>query len=99
MMYYNGTPTFRIWVIGTHRVLGVQEIRLGDDPERPLAPEDVLGKVGFMEYEIYADFEVCPLSVEKPRAMQMVCIEAAKHVVIAPYEGARIKHASTAQTK
>jgi hypothetical protein len=98
-MYYNGTPTFRIWVVGTHRLLGVQEIEYGDDPERPLAPEDVLGMVGFMEHEIYADFDVCPLSVEKPGAMQMVCVAAAKHVVKAPYGDMRTKHTNTAQTR
>jgi hypothetical protein len=80
-MYYNGTPTFRIWIVGTKRLLGVYEIEVGDNPERPLMPESIWGLVGMMDHEVYADFEVCPLTEEEPHAMQMVCIESAQHVV------------------
>jgi hypothetical protein len=99
-MYYNGTPTFRIWVIGTKRLLGVKEVEVSEeDFEHPLMPEKLWGSVGTMEYEVYGDFEVCPLSEQEPHAMQMVCIESAKHVVAVPYGGARIKHSKPAQTK
>jgi hypothetical protein len=27
LMYYNGTPSFRVWVVGTNRVLGVHQVR------------------------------------------------------------------------
>jgi hypothetical protein len=47
-------------------------------------PENIWSSVGMMDHEIYADFEGCPLSQEKPGAMQVVCIESAKNVVGAP---------------
>jgi len=52
-----------------------------------------------MDHEIYADFEVCPLSQEKPGAMQVVCIESAKNLVEAPYGGARTKLSNPSQSK
>ena len=32
--------------------------------------------------DIYGDFEVCPLSREKPGEMQFVCIESASNLVV-----------------
>jgi hypothetical protein len=91
LMFYNGTPSFRIWIVGTNRLLGVHEIEFGDNSERPLMPERIVGLAG-MEHEVYADFDVCPLTKQEPRTMQMVCVASARHVVTAPYGGARIKH-------
>lgn len=99
LMYYNGTPSFRVWVIGTNRLLGVREIEVADNPEYPLMPETIWASVGMMDHEVYADFEVCPFTEQKPGAMQMVCIESAKNVVEAPYDGARIKDAEPSQSK
>jgi len=99
LMAYNGTPSFRIWIVGTKRLLGVFEIEIGDNPERPLMPERIGDLTGFMDHEVYADFEVCPLTEEKPHAMQMVCVESARHVVTAPYGGARIRHAKSQPSK
>lgn len=97
-MYYNGTPTFRIWIVGTKRLLGVFEIEI-DNSEVPLMPERIAGLAGFMDHEVYADFEVCPISEEKPHAMQMVCVESARRVVTTPYNGARIRHAKSQSPK
>jgi len=99
LKYYNGTPSFRVWVVGTNRVLGVHEVEVGDNPEYPLMPEKIWSSVGMMDHEIYADFEVCPLSQEKPGAMQVVCIESAKNLVEAPYGGARTKLSNPSQSK
>ena len=30
---------------------------------------------------VYANFQVCPLTKEGPGAMQLVCVESARHVV------------------
>jgi hypothetical protein len=88
-MYYNGTPSFRIWVIGTNRLLGVHEIEYGDNPERPLMPVQLGQQMGGDKYELYGDFEVCPLTKERAGWMQMVCVESASHVVQQPYGGFR----------
>lgn len=74
---YNGTPSPRIWRIGTKRVLGVDETA----HEEMAMPDDLARKLNF-ELDIYGDFEVCPLTKEKPGVMQIVCIESASHVVI-----------------
>ena len=87
LMFYNGTPSFRIWVVGTHRLLGVQEIKYNDNPERPLMPESIWKKTGGDEYELYADFDVCPLTTQRPGWMQMVCVESAQHVVSRTSDG------------
>lgn len=71
---YNGNPTFRIWPIGTHRLLGVI-----DDEERLSVPVRIRRLIGF-ERDIFADFIVCPLSHARPGHMQFVCVEAAGHV-------------------
>ena len=33
LMAYNGTPTFRIWVVGTKRLLGVHQTQSSDDTQ------------------------------------------------------------------
>ena len=74
---WNGTPTFRIARLGTSRVLGIEgepyDPWLPDSVRRALGP-DATGK------RINADFEVCPLTKEKPGHMQMVCVIGASHV-------------------
>src|SRR4051794_9243734 len=68
---YNGTPTFRIWPIGSKRLLGVTGAHPG---ETPIMPAD-LG-VSF-DHDLMAGFEVCPFSRERAGVMQRVCIERA----------------------
>lgn len=68
---YNGNPTYRIWKIGTQRILGVTGAHPG---EAPILPDGVA--CGF-DCDIYADFEVCPFTREKPGVMQRVCVESA----------------------
>jgi hypothetical protein len=85
--FYNGTPAFRIWKIGSHRLLGVYSGPSVDredslDNESPEFPLSVDEKFKPFENRIFADFEVCPLEPEQPGEMQAVCIEAAKNIVI-----------------
>ena len=71
---YNGNPTFRIWRIGSSRLLGVTGAHPGKEPILP----DGLA-CGF-DCDVFADFEVCPFSEEKAGVMQRVCVESAANV-------------------
>ena len=75
----NGAPTFRIWVVGTRRILGVH----GDDAEagRPTGyPACLVPHIGF-DKNLYADFTVCPVAPDRPGRMRPVCIESASNLV------------------
>lgn len=71
---WNGTPSLRMWRIGTNRILGVTT---------ETTPENVSRLWGSdpFETEIYGDFEVCPFTKDKAGAMQMVCIESASRLL------------------
>jgi hypothetical protein len=74
----NGTPSLRISIIGTKRILGVIP---AENEIIPLALREHLrfGKA------IYGDYTVCPFAESKPGHMQMVCIEVAKNLVVESY--------------
>jgi hypothetical protein len=87
----NGTPTFRLWKVGTKRVLGIYSgpsvDRWGLDSERPELPANIERQLAHSENpvfpdRIFADFEICPLEPEKEGVMQAVCIESAKNIVM-----------------
>lgn len=72
---YNGNPVYRIWRIGTDRMLGLAGAHIGD-PE--IMPRDL----GCGPHcDVYADFLVCPFTKSKPGVMQRVCIEGASKIV------------------
>ncbi|MDR3699855.1 MAG: hypothetical protein P4L56_09495 [Candidatus Sulfopaludibacter sp.] len=73
---YNGNPTFRIWPLGTTRLLGVTGAQPG---EVPIMPKDLA--CGF-DCDVFADFEVCPFSESKRGVMQRTCIESAGNRVV-----------------
>jgi hypothetical protein len=85
----NGTPEYRIWKVGTKRMLGiysgpsVYRGQLSPDNEDPEFPADVEKiwklKVGS---PLYGDFEVCPLTPERTGFMQFVCVESAKKLFV-----------------
>jgi hypothetical protein len=77
---YNGNPAFRIWRIGTKRVLGVSDQRFAL-PEYRNIPEE-LAKQLDGENEILGDFLVCPFTRSRPGEMQLVCIESARNVAV-----------------
>jgi len=84
----NGAPAFRLWKIGTHRLLGIRSgpsvDLFGLDSERPEFPPNVEKVLKTDQWKrIYADFEVCPLEKERAGEMQAACIESAKNIVIA----------------
>ena len=87
LSFYNGTPAFRLWKIGTRRILGIYsgpdaEKRDELDNEHPELPADVRRVFKPLENQIFADFEVCPLEPEVPGNMQAACIESARNIVI-----------------
>lgn len=93
----NGNPSYRLWKIGTHRLMGIysgpaafngraqSEYALDNEgPQLPSNVEDALWKSvrGPWPNIIYAYFEVCPLNKEKPETMQAACIESAKNIAV-----------------
>jgi hypothetical protein len=84
---YNGTPTMRLWKIGTKRILAIHSgpgFKMGDDHENsePDMPENVERALKLFQNVVFADFEICPLEPEHPGVMQRVCIESAKNIVV-----------------
>jgi len=71
--YWNGAPSARIWIIGTHRVLGLpcEDFDL---------PKNLRGHLHDFDDEISANFAVCPLSKYRKSGMQMVCVQSASDV-------------------
>ena len=76
-------PSVRIWIVGTHRVLGVA------DAQGDVAGDEVLS--GTLNREMFAlppcskaawgDFTVCPLTPSRPGVMQRVCLVDAKKLL------------------
>ncbi len=90
LLQANGTPSMRLWRIGTNRILGVysslaryqsEQAGHSEDSEAPELPANVhLGD--FHDFiEVYGDFAVCPLKPSIPGHMQPVCIESATNLV------------------
>jgi hypothetical protein len=83
---YNGNPTMRIWIVGTHRMLGVhgrtwQETENGED--LPANVYEYMGANAFgfgpngFPARVYGAFRICPLNRERPGHMQTVCVDRA----------------------
>ncbi|HUY82289.1 MAG TPA: hypothetical protein VMU92_11250 [Acidobacteriaceae bacterium] len=91
LKFWEGTPSLRLWKIGTERILGIYsgpETYPGDlngDNEHPELPANVKAKLKPFDNALDAAFEVCPLEPEKPKTMQAACIEAAKHIVVVSF--------------
>ncbi len=84
---YNGNPTFRLWKIGTRRLLGVYSgpgfgpFDAGLNEEDDLELPANLKRYDFTKAAVFGDFEVCPLAAEKEGRMQPACIESARNLV------------------
>jgi hypothetical protein len=81
LAYYNGAPSLRLWPVGTHRLLGVSEGRFALAGYDNVPPE-VATQLGGFENEMFADFTVCPFTKDEPRIMRLICIDAAKNIVV-----------------
>jgi hypothetical protein len=76
---YNGNPTFRLWRVGTRRILGVSDSYSQSGYSN--IPDEIKNQLNW-ENEIWADFLVCPFTRQKPKVMQFICIESGKNIVI-----------------
>ena len=79
----NGTPSLRIWPVGTRRLLGVH-----DDANPDALPPELrgdhapsMGATDDARVEVYGDFTVCPLTRDRPGHMRMVTVKAVTHPV------------------
>jgi hypothetical protein len=85
----NGTPSVRLWPIGSHHVYGIFSNRYGfkhDTPtldnESPELPSNVTKHIPNQGgWTMYGDFEVCPLEPHIEGHMQAACIASASHVI------------------
>jgi len=82
IMAANGTPGMRIWRVGTKRILGVLP---SEDEIVPEPLKEYLKRYFGPLTNIYGDLLVCPFTEPRPGEMQMVCIEAASHLVVEQY--------------
>ena len=78
---YNGNPTYRIWRVGTKRILGV----LCD--EEPIVPANLESAMSedskaSWDRDFSGDYEVCPFTAAKPGWMQFVCVEKVSNLVV-----------------
>ena len=92
----NGTPSTRLWPIGTHRIYGIYSNQYGfkhdettldnESPHLPIAVAAAVGRIwkrsGLSGWTLYGDFEVCPLEPHLQGHMQAACIAHASHIVV-----------------
>jgi hypothetical protein len=73
----SGSPSFRIWLIGTKRIVGLEDTAMPRVIERYLDATSP-------EYSfIYGDFKLCPLVPDKPGHMRSVRMVGAENLVVA----------------
>lgn len=82
---HNGTPSMRIWIVGTQRILGVSE-RQDEGAGKPAIPPKIRdifddGK-GWFTKDVFADFLVEPFEPDKPGVMRPVRILDATSIVV-----------------
>jgi hypothetical protein len=81
----NGTPSARIHVSGTRRVLGI--VDASGEPEGksllPMSVTKLFGNNVFMG-SIVGDYFVCPLTGDHPGTMRIVCVESATNLLRRP---------------
>ena len=86
----NGTPSTRLWEIGSHHIYGIYSNQYGFahdnstlDNEAPELPKEVTRHITEEGgWTAYGDFEVCPLERRIKGHMQAACIESATHVFL-----------------
>ena len=79
---YNGTPSIRLWPIGSKRLLGVLDpIDASSAPGPTVMPDDIKLKLDWNK-DVFGDFFVCPLNRKQPGRMQTICLESGKHLTV-----------------
>lgn len=77
---YNGSPALRLWRVGTRRMFGISEQRFSVAGYRNVP--DYIESQTNQDVAIFGDFLVCPFTRSQPGAMQLVCIEAGKNLLV-----------------
>jgi hypothetical protein len=77
LMFYNGSPSFRIWIIGTTHLLGIDEGGI----EKPKMPDSLMNMINLAK-PIYGDFTVRSLSKFREGEMQYVEIISFSNLVV-----------------
>jgi len=75
---YNRTPSYRIWIVGTKQVLGVDQSR----DEVPSMPKALRDLISGDDTEVFADFVVEPLTPYERGVMQTVRVVSASKIVV-----------------
>ena len=83
MSLYNGAPSVRIWPVGSTRLLGVSQQRF-DDPRICNLPDAIARQLS-PDDDVFADFEVCPFTPERPGVMRLVCVDSASRATRRPH--------------
>lgn len=87
MALYNGTFSFRIWVVGTHRMLRVVDAdgdNFNDIGKLPGALEQGLSPYqgDLFRPRVFADFRVCDFTRSRAGVMQSVTLADATRIRI-----------------
>ena len=78
---YNGTPSIRLWPMGTKRLLGIIDPNdTSSAPGPTVLPVEIKNKLDW-DKDVLGDFLVCPLTRQQPGRMQTVCIESGKNLL------------------
>jgi hypothetical protein len=85
LFWANGAPNIRIWIIGTHRILGVRRNEKGV-PDSVVKLLNAPGVENIFQNEVYGDFEVCPLEKRVEGHMQDVCVESPANMKLVQYK-------------
>ena len=75
---YSGSPSYRIWIVGTNRLLGVTQ------SHGCTVPALLDSLIGVQDKFVFADFVVRPVSPEEAGAMRFVCIASATRISTRP---------------
>jgi hypothetical protein len=79
---YNGTPSIRLWPIGSKRLLGIIDpADTSNSPGLTILPDEIKQKLDW-DKDVFGDFVVCPLTFHQPHRMQTVCIESGKDLAV-----------------
>ncbi len=81
--YSSGSPSLRIWLIGTKRVVGLEDFTI------PSVIEPYLDATSPDYSFIYGDFELCPVEPDKPGHMRRVRMVGAQNLVVANAQGSQ----------
>jgi hypothetical protein len=85
----NGTPSFRLLPLNSRRVFGVLDGRGNAESPTllPKAVDDIAKPPGpGPDRDLFGDFRVCPLAVERAGWMRPVCIVSGRHVTLSIWQ-------------